>query len=543
MSTRAFVRQLGAQPGVQLNPLADATDGVAPDQSDQIFAVVARMTRGRIDRPFLVNRGNFLARTGPAESIRTNALNEAKLQAYEALQNGALGCVVERLVPAAAAKSYAVVNFSGTPVGSATVTAFSVSSTAPTSNYSLYLMHHGCFNDGIKVGIHADSTPIGGTAVANKMLTLRVWDSNDVLLHEFYGSLNAGDKDDSGQSIFLPDVAARLTQEVDIAVAATQTVATGSDAYGRGTDGTDKWAKSSVLNCFSEGGTTYATTDYDAAINGLKNSNTSFGYVISGGTQVTALLGKLAAMAIEINVPLKIDLAGTLTPSAAITLMQSLALDSHLVHVNWAPVESDDPLNGGRQTFGTGGLQAGYSCSRNARINAKGFAPKNAPVAGKAWPLNRTGMRQTYFPTEQELSDLARSQINPVVYEQYNGGGRFVFTDCLTSSKSLVSYKKLQTVAEMSQTLDNWVTMYAKELTQLPMRQFIKRMNDFMDILLNGAATSEWLVPSKNLANNAPFAFTVAASDVRPADLALINYWTSFDGVARQVIVQQTLTR
>ena len=39
---RAFVRQLGFQPGVQLNPILDATDGAVPDNSDQIPATIAR---------------------------------------------------------------------------------------------------------------------------------------------------------------------------------------------------------------------------------------------------------------------------------------------------------------------------------------------------------------------------------------------------------------------------------------------------------------------------------------------------------------------
>ena len=91
---RPFVRQLGFQPGVQLNPLADATDGAVLDNSDQKIAVIARLTRGRIDKPFRVNRNNLLDKTGPVEAVRVNALNEAKLQVYEALKNGAVEAIV-----------------------------------------------------------------------------------------------------------------------------------------------------------------------------------------------------------------------------------------------------------------------------------------------------------------------------------------------------------------------------------------------------------------------------------------------------------------
>ena len=152
-------------------------------------------------------------------------------------------------------------------------------------------------------------------------------------------------------------------------------------------------------------------------------------------------------------------------------------------------------------------------------------------------------MRQIVRPDEQQLSDLARVQVNPVIFEIYNGGGRFVFTDLLTTAKTVVSYKKLQTVGEMSTTLDNWATLMAKELLMLPMKEFIKRMSAFMDQMLSAAQASNWLVPSQNLPGNAAYAFSVKPSQNRPADLALIEYYTSFDGVARQAIVQQILVK
>ena len=607
MSFRPFVRQLGFQPGVQLNPLADNTDGAVPDNSDQIFAVLARLTRGRIDRPFRANRTNFYAKTGIPESIRTNALNEAKLQAYEAVGNGAYEAVIQRLTAAAAVKSYGVITigtgavltpvvaggivtgvtvtnggtghitgqslaFTGVGAGAvATVTAvagvitavtvsaggagytsaptagvmpsFAVSASVPVTPYDIYFMHHDCFNDGVKVAVHADSTPVGGTAVATKVIKLRLLDATDTVLFEFEGSLDPAAKDDYGQSAYLADIVDARTDALDIVIAATANISPTSGIYGRDASGKDRWGTSGVLVCFSEGSTAYATTDYDRCITALRDTDTPFGYLISGGTQAVSLIGKLAALAIETNTPIGIDVSGSLDSAAAITFVNSLNIDSHYVHFYWAPMEADDPMNGGKAVWGAAGLNIGMRCARNARLNAKGFAPKNYPVAGKEWPVNRTGVRQLVRPQEQELSDLARAKINPVLFENYNGGGKYVFTDSLTSAKTVVSYKKLISVAEMSLSLDNWVTLYSKELLQLPMSEFIRRMNVFLDTLLNNAVASGWLVPSKNLPGNAPFQFSVRKSEVRPADLVLIDYWTSYDGVARQVIVQQTLVK
>jgi hypothetical protein len=418
------------------------------------------------------------------------------------------------------------------------MTTVTTSTTVPTTG-SFWVMHHECHNDGIKIKIHAERTPIGGVAVANRELTVSVLDSADAVLYEITGSLDPLAKDDYGQSIYLPDVAASVTGgAVEIGVVDPEAeVPTDSDAYG------DSTFTSGLLQCFTEGGTTYTSDDYTRCVNALRNTNIPYGYLISGGTQVLDLLGKLGALGIEANVPVKIDLPGTLTPAAAIAMAQSLNFDSHLIHFYWAPLEANDPMNGVRAVWGTGGLNAGYSCARNARVNAKGFAPKNFPVAGKEWPINRTAIKQLYAPSEQELSDLAKSQVNPVLFQNYNGGGRYVFTDSLTSARVSKSYIKLISVAEMSATLDNIVSMYASELVQLPMATFRRRMEAFLEDLLTGAEASGWLVPAKNLPGNAAFAYTVRPSEVRPADLVLIDYQVSYDGVARQVIVQQTLTR
>jgi hypothetical protein len=57
MST-AFVRQLGSESGVQLNPLRDNSEIPTTDNSDQVFGIMMRATRGRID-----NRSPLIAAT------------------------------------------------------------------------------------------------------------------------------------------------------------------------------------------------------------------------------------------------------------------------------------------------------------------------------------------------------------------------------------------------------------------------------------------------------------------------------------------------
>jgi hypothetical protein len=105
---QAFTRQLGAESGVQLNPLRDNSEIPVADNSDQIFGILMRATRGRIDKPFAVDRGNVLKRLGRGESMRASMLNEAWVHVVEALNQGAYQAIVQRLVTENAKVKWAV---------------------------------------------------------------------------------------------------------------------------------------------------------------------------------------------------------------------------------------------------------------------------------------------------------------------------------------------------------------------------------------------------------------------------------------------------
>ena len=107
----SFTRQLGAESGVQLNPLQDSSElPMLFDVADQCFGILMRATRGRIDKPFKVNRNNVYRLLGFGESIRNTRLNEAWVHVVEAVNKGTYEAVVQRLVPRELAKlSYIVV--------------------------------------------------------------------------------------------------------------------------------------------------------------------------------------------------------------------------------------------------------------------------------------------------------------------------------------------------------------------------------------------------------------------------------------------------
>lgn len=541
-----FTRQLGAESGVQLNPLRDESEIPSVDNYDQSFGIMLRLPRGRIDKPFAVDRGNVSARLGKGEQIRVSALNEAWVHVMEAVNKGAYQAIVQRLVTASSVIKWIKVVVDPTTKA----ITFSVSDTDPVAPYLMAFRLLDCHNDGNIVEYRADENRVAGVAAANDKITLRIRDNDGNLMYEIYGSLDPAARDDYGNSLYLPDVAASRTDAIEFKTSVVAgSVDVVSAAYGYDTYGQEKWARSGVLVSFEEGGTAYATADYAAARQKLQSTPYNYGYISSGGSQSPALLAQLAQLAFDTNRQLRFDIPGNLTPEAAITFVEQLNMGAsptaHLMHAFWAPLKSDDPTGvNPKGYFGTATLNIAYACLRNAVHDENGFSPKNYPIAGKAWPIQRTRITQTYFPRDQEYNALAKAKINPVVFETYEGGGRYVFKDSLTCALVANSLKMLISVADMSCDIDNRVTSFAKGVLQLPMQESVKRTDDYMKKLFEDAETAKWLVPSTDpeMAGKASL-YSVRPNAARPYDKMDYRYKLRYDGTTRQIEVTQTVSR
>lgn len=553
MST-AFVRQLGAESGVQLNPLRDNSEIPVSDNSDQVFGIMMRATRGRIDKPFAVDRGNVFKKLGNGEQIRLSALNEAWVHVVEALNKGAYQAIVQRLVTTSAAIKWLVVSAAagedGEPTGEFVYTVMSEDEFEVLNTPFLFAVKHlECHNDGIQVEFRAESVQSDGLDVANDRLTLRLRDKEGNLLYEFYGSLKPDSKDDYGNSNYLPDVVQAQTDAVELQTGAGAAIEAGSDAYGYDDNGRQRWAKSGVQVCFSEGGTAYTTQDYMSAREKLQYTQFDYAYISSGGTQAPALLAQLAQLAFDTNRQLRFDIPGNLSVEAAIAFVNQLNMGAsqtaHLIQAFWTPLKSDDPTGVNPNGYiGAATLNIAYACGRNAQTNAKGFAPKNYPIAGRKWPIQRTRISQTVKLRDQDLNALARAKINPVVYETYTGGGRYVFRDSLTCAMVESSLKKLIAVADMSTSIDEAVTRAAKDNLQLPMDMAVKKTKDFLQNLFEGAEASKWIVPSSEPEmGGKAFLYDVRPNEVRPYEDMDVTYALRYDGTNRRTFVTQTLSK
>jgi hypothetical protein len=314
------------------------------------------------------------------------------------------------------------------------------------------------------------------------------------------------------------------------------------------TTGVEQWLTSASLAVFVEGDQAYSIDDYQNAIDRLRYAQNSFAYFTSGGNQSTALLSRMALAAFEMNCQFRFDVAGDLSVESAIAFTETLNMSAqpsaHLLHAFWMPVTSDDPSGINPNGYlGASMLNVAMACRRNAAQDANGLARKNYPVAGRPYPISRSGLRQVLRVSEAQLSNLAKANINPIVFDTFSDGSMCVFRDQITLAPVENSLRFLISVVDMSTSIDDAVVRFGKDMINaFPMTKAIERMRSFLDRLFASATTAGWLIPSQYL-NGSPYTFTVAANGERPYDKMDVRYSLHYDGAVRQITVTQTLSR
>jgi hypothetical protein len=289
--------------------------------------------------------------------------------------------------------------------------------------------------------------------------------------------------------------------------------------------------------------TAYTSTEMDVAVDALRYTNEDFGYIMGGGTRSVPLLTRLIATAYHTETLMAFDAPSEMTEEEAIAWATSLNVDNLLIACYWTPLKCDEPLNGGKQSWGSSGAQIGLRCNRNARLNSLGFAPKNNPIAGKDWPLPRSGITQLRTPTPNQLSALAKAKINPVILDKFSDGSRYTFRDSLTMARTLISKRKLISVAEMSAHLNQMVVRIVKDYIQKGMTVAIARSRAQIERLCQNAEASGWLVPSRDpQMAGLTFVLELKPNESHPNDWMDVRFYVSFDGVARVAIIEQTIT-
>lgn len=417
--------------------------------------------------------------------------------------------------------------------------------TTVPGDYLFAIKHLACHDDGIRVAVHADAAKTAqGKPAASRMITVALTDSKGVALSgmRFTGSTDPDAKDSFGNSIYLPDVAKSKTGLAELvcgeAGGLPQGIRVASDAYG-GSNGVDKWASSWIMRYYVPGAPDFEASDYTLAVNALENTTLAFGYIASGGTESVALLRELSRLAYAINTQLRYDIPGRFGVEEAISFAEMVGFKAtdakRLCHGFWAPIKSDAPAGGGAKGYyGVSGWHIAKSCARNAIKDSNGIAAKRVPIAGAAYPLDRTGMEQICFPTEHEKSLLADACINPVLNEQYAGASLFVITDLLTSDPMEEASRQIP-VVEMATSVDRHVAQLVKRYLPAPFENIKFLIARDLSLYFDRLITAGWLIEPDQ------YWYEIKMNPDRPNDSCIANYLLHYSSCIRQVYISQTI--
>lgn len=547
--TIPHTRRIGNESGVQLNQPIDNTQGFTPSNASASFATAGVFTRGRVDSAFRVTRSNWKRMLGSCVSPTINPYHEVYLHLYDAFKRGAPEAIISRYQrPDADLKYVAISGVASTNNAVAslsanmTLTAFESGS----QNTIIKFDHKECFNDGIVVKINADvALDDGGYEVSSKMVTLKIVEvGTGVELFSFYGSLDPLATDDYGNSLFLEDIVSASTDLTELVVAEGAEVETTAYYYGKDGNGKAVFSEETLIP-YTEGTADVTSTEIDVGVYNLRHNQFNHRYFISAGEQSTYAVNAIGEIAIYMNRPFIVDIPVGKNVAQAIAWLDALTgLVSSFIHVYWTPLSARNPFTGGKNEWGSSGEQVGYRCARNMIVDANGIPKMNEVIAGKDYPLGRTGIKQLVNVSDDEfgdLHDLATACINPVIFETYNTGSAYVFRDSLTNVRKEIS-SKLIAVSDMSSQLDEWLAQEAKSALQKPMAKAIRNITNFADKLFQGIQTAEWIIPSIELDGRA-FTFTAEQDALKPMDKMNLKYSVRYDGTVRVVEAQQTISR
>lgn len=543
----AFTRSLGNEAGVQLNDTVDNSGGFAGNTvEDQTFACAVRTVRGPIDRAFMAYKSNVLNITGRPQSHRQNILNDGHGMLIEALKRGARGAVVSRLVGADVSNQWVLVKENEVK-GDNWEYSFELVQEIPEEPFIFAFKHKGCFSDGIKVSLSAkEKLDDEDQPIDNDMVTFKILDKSGNMVLGFSASLSLDNVDDYGLPNNLQTIAEKYNaDDIEIVLADNAKISKDSAAYGKDDNGLQQIQTSRLLFPFQEGDVSSLTVkEYQEAVKRLHDTTLDYVYISSMNSESVALISELQMLAHARNIESFIDVPGYLTPKQAIAWKNQTGIKTHLATFTWCPIECLDP-NGvsGRVMFGASAYRVALSCYRNAKINAYGFPMKQQAIAGRDYPLQRTGMKLIYKPSQPELSDLATNGINPVIYASFTGGGAYIFADVVTAKGRMDSYLNLISSTECITTLERNVGRMAHESFMFgPMQEAIEVAKREIKKHFEHAETSGWLVKSNELDGNA-FIIDVRASEQRPADVMIVEFKCHVDGCVRQVHITSEITR
>lgn len=269
-------------------------------------------------------------------------------------------------------------------------------------------------------------------------------------------------------------------------------------------------------------------------------------YLVLPDLQNLQVLDALTSVVDRLNNHLICEVDGVMEPEQAADFMDSLAIRDQRVSVYYNPNRclpvGAVNVRAKKVWMPCLGVQAGYRLLRNAATTAQGIPRLDVPIAGYDFPLSRRGMEPMYPMGQVQLNRLAEAQINPVIFENYQSGGRWIFGDCLTQYDTKNSQLCLTNAAEIETFTINGVIAITRKNLLTSMQRHLERTFNESKRFLDSCVSAGLLVPAEELAGQ-PYSLTVTPREDRPYDASHVRLSRRCMGAARAAYVESTVER
>ena len=283
--------------------------------------------------------------------------------------------------------------------------------------------------------------------------------------------------------------------------------------------------------------------DADNTYTIITNLIDSPAYLVLPNANDLTLYTALLRSAEELNIPLDVELDPTITVDQAAQFATTLDAQTHRVQLIWSPnlCRPRDAVSlKGRKVPATYiGQYIGDKLLRNARTNAKGYAPIQQGVAWKDFPFSKKALalRPDILLDKENIEKLAAAKVNvvrPIKFERV----QYVLSDLLTQYQSKTSALRLVPAAEIAMRTSNDCVNILKRHMLKPTADYLEKASREITAYLEGAVTSGWLKPAEDLGGK-PFDFRLTPDQNLPFERVRLYLARRPEGAVRAVIFDE----
>lgn len=248
----------------------------------------------------------------------------------------------------------------------------------------------------------------------------------------------------------------------------------------------------------------------------------------------------------KLNIPLDIELDPTLTKDQAISLVESVDANHHLVQFLFSPNVSRPrdaiSLLGRKKPAYVLGTYLGMKQLRNSRTTASGILRLADPVAGESYPFDKhiKGLqkRDDIQFDEPTLEEFAIAKINVVRQIEYDSGTKFVLSDILTQYNSKTSALRLSSSADIARYTTNGCVNILKRHMLKRTAVYLKEASRDIQKFLDDCYGAGLIVQAEDLGGQ-PYQFSLVPDQQMPFERVRLYLARRPEGATRSAVFDE----